>query len=117
MTFGIVLLALLGGYALRFHRFGVAVPKFVTGLLTLLGVATVVIGLLFGYVGYNAHFHRNNRVLDDRLVKMPRLSDAWGGDHRPPGSRPPRKRPDPGWHARCIRSPGDADAARTHALG
>ncbi len=68
-TFGLVLLALLGGYALRFHRLGEAAPRIVSGTLTALGAATVCIGLLFGYQGYNAHFHRYNPALDKKLMQ------------------------------------------------
>lgn len=69
VTFGLVLLALLAGYGLRFHRFGVAQPRVASGLLYVLGTATIVIGLLLGYQGYNAHFHRYNPKLDHKLVK------------------------------------------------
>jgi hypothetical protein len=68
IVFGLVLLALLGGYALRFHRFGQGAPRLISGTLTALTAVTVCIGLLFGYQGYNAHFHRNNRALDKKLM-------------------------------------------------
>jgi hypothetical protein len=70
IMFGLVLLALLGGYALYFHRFGRAAPRAAGGGLLALTAATVCIGLLFGYQGYNEHFERYNPALDKQLVKM-----------------------------------------------
>jgi hypothetical protein len=69
ITFGLVLLALLGGYALRFHRFGLAAPRLVSSVLAALTVVTVCIGLLLGYQGYNSHFQRYNPALDKKIVK------------------------------------------------
>jgi hypothetical protein len=69
IMFGLVLLALLGGYALYFHRFGRAAPRAVGGALLALTAVTVCIGLLLGYQGYNEHFSRYNPTLDKKLVK------------------------------------------------
>jgi hypothetical protein len=65
---GIVLLGVLGACALRFHRWGLASPRAVTGLVGALSSATIVIGLLLGYQGYNRHFHTYNPKLDRKLV-------------------------------------------------
>jgi hypothetical protein len=81
VTFGLVLLALLGVYALRFHRFGLAAPRLVSNVLGLLTLATVCIGLLLGYQGYNAHFHRYNPALDKQLVN----ALSFCGDRVPTG--------------------------------
>jgi hypothetical protein len=67
IMFGLVLLALLGGYALLFHRFGRAAPRAVSGALGALAVATACIGLLLGYQGYNEHFQRYNPALDKKI--------------------------------------------------
>jgi hypothetical protein len=68
VTSGLVLLALLGALALRYHRFGLAAPRAVSGLAGALGLATMIMGLLLGYQGYNRHFHAYNPKLDRKLV-------------------------------------------------
>jgi hypothetical protein len=68
VTAGIVLLALLGAGALRFHRWGLAAPRAVSTVIGVLCFATMVIGILLGYQGYNRHFHLYNPKLDRELV-------------------------------------------------
>jgi hypothetical protein len=68
VTSGLVLLALLGALALRYHRWGVAAPRSTTSIIVALGFATIGIGLLLGYQGYNRHFHSYNPQLDRELV-------------------------------------------------
>ena len=84
ITFGLVLLGLLGGYGLRYHRFGTVRPGPVSGLLLVLAAATVAIGLLIGYQGYNDHFRRFNPALDNKLVRA--LSVCRGPIPDPPNS-------------------------------
>lgn len=66
---GLVLLSLLGAFALRFHRFGRVAPRAISSVIGVLGLATVGIGLLLGYQGYNFHFHTYNPTLDRKLVR------------------------------------------------
>ncbi len=68
VTFGLVLLALLGAFSLRFRRWGPAAPRVITTVISTLGLATVVLGLLLGYQGYNLHFQRFNPDLDRRIA-------------------------------------------------
>jgi hypothetical protein len=86
VTFGLTLLGVLGGFALRFHRIGLAAPRAVSWLLALLGLATVSVGLALGYQGYNLHFKTYNPSLHRRLVSALSLC----------GSRPPEARPKSG---------------------
>ncbi len=67
VSFGIVLLALLGGFALRSHRLGRYTPRFTSALFATLGVVSIVFGVLIGYQGYNRHFELFNAPLDDEL--------------------------------------------------
>jgi len=83
VTFGLTLLGVLGGFALRFHRIGSAAPRAVSSLLAVLGLTTIAVGLLLGYQGYNLHFKTYNPSLHRRLVSA--LSVCGG---RPPDSRP-----------------------------
>jgi len=69
VTAGLVLLALLGAFALRASRFGVMSPKLTSTAIALLASITVVMGCLLGYQGYNGHFHKYNPELDAKLVK------------------------------------------------
>lgn len=69
VSFGLVLLAILGGFALKTHRWGKTVPRLTSTVFSLLAVASVVMGLLIGYQGYNGHFHGQNPELDAKLVK------------------------------------------------
>jgi len=69
LTPGLVLLALLGAFALRAHRFGLMAPKLVSSTIVLLASATIVLGLILGYQGYGAHFRKYNPKLDAKLVK------------------------------------------------
>jgi hypothetical protein len=59
---------LLGALSLRYHRFGRAAPRSSSVLVGVLALATMVIGLLLGYQGYNRHFHTYNPQLDHELV-------------------------------------------------
>jgi uncharacterized membrane protein YfcA len=72
ITFGLVLLSLLGAFALRTHA-RVApdrgAARTVSLLVGALAAASIVIGMLVGYQGYNAHFHRYNPKLDRKLTK------------------------------------------------
>ncbi len=43
-------------------------PKLTSTVFVLLASATVVIGCLLGYQGYNGHFHKYNPALDAKLV-------------------------------------------------
>ncbi|MEO8900482.1 MAG: hypothetical protein ABI488_02565 [Polyangiaceae bacterium] len=69
VTPGMVLLALLGAFALRAHRFGQMLPKLTNSVVVVLSGATIVMGCLLGYQGYNGHFHKYNPELDATLVK------------------------------------------------
>jgi hypothetical protein len=69
ITYGLVLLAILGALTLKKHRFGEYVPKFATSLVAVLATASMIMGLLVGYQGYNNHFHRFNPELDAKIVK------------------------------------------------
>jgi hypothetical protein len=69
IAFGLVLLSLLAGFGLRTHRLAAHAPRAISLLLALLGVATIVIGLLLGYQGYNGHFRHYNPRLHEKLVK------------------------------------------------
>jgi len=68
VTPGLVLLGLLGAFALRAHRFGQMAPKLSSSAIALLASATIVFGCILGYQGYNGHFHKYNPELDTRLV-------------------------------------------------
>lgn len=83
VSYGLVLLALLGGYALVFHRVTRHLRFQVAALVGLLGAATMVIGLLLGYQGYNAHFWRYNPKLDARLVNALSFCPSHPSAHRP----------------------------------
>lgn len=67
VTSGLVLLGLLGGFALL-ARLGARFPRSTGALFTVLASATIVMGLLIGYQGYNGHFHKFNPKLDEKLV-------------------------------------------------
>ena len=69
ITPGLVLLALLGAFALRASRFGVLASKLTNTAIILLASITVAMGCLLGYQGYNGHFHKYNPELDAALVK------------------------------------------------
>jgi len=69
VTYGLVLLALVGGYALRAHRFGNYAPRVISSLIVALGSATILFGLALGYHGYNGHVERFNPELDAKLVR------------------------------------------------
>lgn len=68
VTCGLVFLGLLGAFSLGFHRFGAASPRAAWTLIGALAGATIVMGLLLGYQGYNQHFHRFNPALDKKIV-------------------------------------------------
>jgi len=69
VTPGLVLLALLGAFALRASRFGLLAPKLTSTTIALLASATIVFGCLLGYQGYAGHFHKYNPELDAKLVQ------------------------------------------------
>jgi len=82
---GLILLGILGAFALRTHRFGLLAPKLTTTVIALLATVTIVMGCIFGYQGYNGHFHKYNPALDASLVnafsvcgdKKPELPRFW----------------------------------------
>jgi hypothetical protein len=65
---GLVLLGLLGAFALRTHRIGRLVPAVTGSLVAVLGGATIFIGAALGYHGYNGHIAKFNPKLHDKLV-------------------------------------------------
>ncbi|MEI9952430.1 MAG: hypothetical protein WDO74_26490 [Pseudomonadota bacterium] len=69
VTAGLVLLGLLGAFALRASPLGLSTPKLTTSAVVLLSSITIVMGCLLGYQGYNAHFHKYNPTLDAAFVK------------------------------------------------
>jgi len=69
VTFGLVLVALLGGYALRAHSIGRRLPRATTAVFGILACASIVLGMLLGYQGYNGQFHKVNPALDSVLVE------------------------------------------------
>jgi len=69
VTPGLVLLGLLGAFAFRAHHFARMAPKLSTTVVVLLASATLLMGALLGYQGYNGHFHKYNPELDAKLVK------------------------------------------------
>jgi hypothetical protein len=70
VTPGFVLLATLGGWALHQRiRHRPWLRRGYGSLLALLGVSSVVLGLLMGFQGYNGHFQLYNRTLHEKLVK------------------------------------------------
>lgn len=82
VTPGMVLLALLGAFAFRTHRFGQWLPKLTSTAIILSASATIVFGCVLGYQGYAGHFHKYNPELDAKLVKA--LSFCGGRDPRVP---------------------------------
>ncbi|MET0593626.1 MAG: hypothetical protein ABW133_13060 [Polyangiaceae bacterium] len=70
ITPGFVFLATLGGFAL-YHR--IRRRKWLRrgygSLLAVLGVSSVVLGLLMGFQGYNGHFQLYNPRLHEKLIK------------------------------------------------
>jgi hypothetical protein len=69
VTPGLVLLGLLGAFALRASRFGLIAHRFATSTILLLASATIAMGCFLGYQGYNGHFHKYNPELDAKFVK------------------------------------------------
>jgi hypothetical protein len=69
VTSGLVLLGLLGAFALRSSRFGLLSPKLTTTSIALLATLTIAMGCALGYQGYNGHFHKFNPELDATFVK------------------------------------------------
>lgn len=95
--YGLLLLSVLGVFtALSALRARLA-RALIASLVVLLSCATVVLGLLLGYQGYNDHFQRFNPALHAQLVRSlslctPRRAEG-GGRHSPaappvPGSQP-----------------------------
>jgi hypothetical protein len=70
VTPGFLLLATLGGWEL-YHRLRhrAWLRRGYGAFLTLLGVTTVVLGLLLGFQGYNGHFQQYNPTLHEKLIK------------------------------------------------
>jgi hypothetical protein len=66
---GLVLLALLGAFALRASCFGLLAPRLTSTAIAVLASATIVIGWVLGYQGYGGHLHKYNPELDAALVK------------------------------------------------
>jgi hypothetical protein len=69
IAFGLVLLSLLGVFGLRAHPLARYAVWPISSVVAVLAGATVAIGLLLGYQGYNGHFHHYNPRLDGKLVK------------------------------------------------
>jgi len=69
ITPGLVLLGLLGAFALRASRFGLIAHRLTTSAIVVLASATIAMGCALGYQGYNGHFHKYNPELDSKLVK------------------------------------------------
>jgi hypothetical protein len=67
--YGIVLLGILGGFALYAGARSAATRLLAGTVFGLLAALTVVLGLLLGYQGYNGHFHLFHPDLDARLVE------------------------------------------------
>jgi hypothetical protein len=78
VSLGLVLLGLLGAFALRFHRWGEAAPRAISASIAALGCATIGMGLCLGYQGYNSHFRRSNPGLDAKLVHALSFCGAGG---------------------------------------
>jgi len=76
ITFGLVLVSLLGGYALKVHRLGRRAPRVTTALFSSLAIASIVLGMLIGYQGYNWHFSKHNPALDAVIVKRLSVCDG-----------------------------------------
>ncbi len=83
VTPGLVLLGLLGAFALRTHRFSLMAPKLASSVIVLLASATIVFGCLLGYQGYAGHFHKYNRELDAELAN----ALSFCGESTPPMPR------------------------------
>jgi hypothetical protein len=64
---GIVLLGLMGAFALRTHRIGRAAPVVTGALVTALAGASILIGVALGYHGYNGHIERFNPALHEKI--------------------------------------------------
>jgi hypothetical protein len=64
---GIVLLGLMGAFALRCHRIGRAAPIATGALIAVLAAATIFIGAALGYHGYNGHVERFNPPLHRKI--------------------------------------------------
>lgn len=70
VTPGIVLSGILGAWWLYSRTSpGSWARRLVIGLCTILGVATVLLGLLLGFQGYSGHFRLHNPALHRTLVK------------------------------------------------
>jgi hypothetical protein len=65
---GIVLLGLLGAFALRTHRIGRIVPVATGTLISVLAASTIFIGAALGYHGYNGHIERFNPALHRKVA-------------------------------------------------
>jgi hypothetical protein len=65
---GIVLLGLMGTFALRSHRIGRTVPVATGVLVGALATASIFIGTALGYHGYNSHIERFNPELHEKIA-------------------------------------------------
>ncbi|MDX2051022.1 MAG: hypothetical protein SFV15_01440 [Polyangiaceae bacterium] len=70
VTFGLVLVSLLGAYALSSHPLGRRARGLTFSFVSLLALASIVLGVLIGYQGYNGHFRAFNPELDAKFVKL-----------------------------------------------
>jgi 4-amino-4-deoxy-L-arabinose transferase-like glycosyltransferase len=89
VTNGLVLLGALGGFSLWSLREGL-LRRGAAALVALLGVATLVTGLLLGFQGYTRHFARMNPPVQDRLERSLSFCPP-----RPPAPPKPARRNEP----------------------
>ena len=76
---GLMLLSVVAMFAVYKGRFGRLAPAAVSAVLALLAGATIVLGCLIGYQGYNGHFEHFNPSLDRRINDVLSLC----GDEKP----------------------------------
>lgn len=69
VAYGLALLGAMGAFVLQTSRLGRLLPKATSTLAATLCVATITMGLLIGYQGYNGQFLHHNRPLHAKLVR------------------------------------------------
>jgi hypothetical protein len=93
IIFGLVLLSLLGAFALKAHRLAAYAPRATSLVVGLLATATIVVGLLLGYQGYNGHFRNYNPKLHGKIVKALSLCSDGSREQLPAAVEPGGYRP------------------------